>query len=241
MARFILSNFLFFLLLFTFLTFNALPKPRNGNRGQRYRPAVSSNIFVPTYALSKTQLSATAISSPSLKFSISIDSTVPTSSTTVIWLSTKSIIFTHSNAFTSSDSFTSISTSKVTQITSEQSASESTSIALTENAYAPITTSELSTTSTSISAGITTTSETSTTSAASTQGVPPTVYTANPNIGPGGQIYKELEHFGVYGTIPVNVNKTLDLLEGEYNCLVNTWGWRSPALSNYVEGDKGPW
>ncbi|KAH7171578.1 hypothetical protein DER46DRAFT_622495 [Fusarium sp. MPI-SDFR-AT-0072] len=65
-------------------------------------------------------------------------------------------------------------------------------------------------------------------------GVPPTVYTANPNIGPGGQIYKELEHFGVYGTIPVNVNKTLDLLEGEYNCLVNTWGWRSPALSNYA-------
>ncbi|KAI7767078.1 hypothetical protein LZL87_012364 [Fusarium oxysporum] len=122
----------------------------------------------------------------------------------------------------------------------DESTSESTSIALTENAPAPITTSELSTTSTSISAGITTTSETSTTSAASTQGVPPTVYTANPSIGPGGQIYKELKHFGVHGTIPVNVNKTLDLLEGEYNCLVNTWGWRSPALSNYVEGDKGP-
>ncbi|RKK65505.1 hypothetical protein BFJ63_vAg16789 [Fusarium oxysporum f. sp. narcissi] len=80
-------------------------------------------------------------------------------------------------------------------------------------------TSELSAISPSISAGIATTSETSTTSAASTQGVLPTVYTANPNIGPGGQIHNESKHFRVYGTIPVNVNRTHDLLEGEYDCL----------------------
>ncbi|KAK2685032.1 hypothetical protein QWA68_015979 [Fusarium oxysporum] len=80
-------------------------------------------------------------------------------------------------------------------------------------------TSELSAISPSISAGIATTSETSTTSAASTQGVLPTVYTANPNIGPGGQIHNESKHFRVYGTIPVNVNRTHDLLEGEYDYL----------------------
>ncbi|EXL65142.1 hypothetical protein FOPG_18621 [Fusarium oxysporum f. sp. conglutinans race 2 54008] len=80
-------------------------------------------------------------------------------------------------------------------------------------------TSELSAISPSIAAGIATTSETSTTSAASTQGVLPTVYTANPNIGPGGQIHNESKHFRVYGTIPVNVDRTHDLLEGEYDYL----------------------
>ncbi|EGU84370.1 hypothetical protein FOXB_05116 [Fusarium oxysporum f. sp. conglutinans Fo5176] len=193
--------------------------PKHGNRGQRYRPAVPSNISVPTYALSKTHWSATAISSPSLKFSISTDSTVSTASTTFICLSTDSSIFTHSKVFTSSDSLTTISAGKLTQITSEQSTSESTSIALTENASPPIMTSELSAISPSIAAGIATTSETSTTSAASTQGVLPTVYTANPNIGPGGQIHNESKHFRVYGTIPVNVDRTHDLLEGEYDYL----------------------
>lgn len=276
-------------------TSNALPKPRHGNGGHRCRPAVPSDIFTPTYALSKTQVSSTAASSLSLQSSISTDTTastspttvlppssdtiVPTdsriftSSTTALTLSTESAISTDSTSstsstlpslsneptistdsisFTSSGSLTTTSAGKVTQTTSEESASESTSISLSENTSAPTATSELSTASTSsvqtvltestsTSDGITTTSATSSALSTSTQGGPPAVFTANPNIGPGGKIYKESDHFRIYGTIPGNVNKTLDLLEGEYDCFVNTLGWRSPGLSNYVEGEKGPW
>lgn len=188
----------------------------------------------------------------STESAISTDFVGSTSSTTILSLSTKPTISTDSTIFTSSGSSATTSAGKVTQTTSEESTSESTSISLTENTSAPTTTSELSTgptsrlqtvstLSSSITDGITTISAVSSASPASTQGGPPAVFTANPNIGPGGEIYKESEHFRIYGTIPDNVNRTLDLLEGEYDCLVNTLGWRSPGLSNYVEGEKGPW
>ncbi|KAJ4184793.1 hypothetical protein NW767_013090 [Fusarium falciforme] len=188
----------------------------------------------------------------STESTISTDSIGFTSSTTVLSLSTEPTISTDSTVFTSSGFLTTTSAGKVTQTTPEKSTSESTSISLTENTLAPTTTSELSTAptsnlqtvstlSSSIPDGITTTSAVSSVSPASTKGGPPAVFTANPNIGPGGEIYKESEHFRIYGAITDNVNKTLDLLEGEYDCLVNTLGWRSPGLSNYVEGEKGPW
>ncbi|KAI8712303.1 hypothetical protein NCS52_01328000 [Fusarium sp. LHS14.1] len=295
---------------FFFLSASALPKPRHDNGGHRCRPAVPSNIFVPTYALSKTQVPATAVSSLSLETSISTESPVSTSSITVLSLSTDTVISTDSiistspatslplsaesalstspttllslstdtiisTDSTSSTAVLSLSTepaistdssilpssvystttsaSQVTQ-TTEESTSESTSISLAESTSvestsAPTTTSEISsaptstlqtsTESTSISEEITTTSEISSTSPTSTQGGPPAVFTPNPKVGPGGSTYQESEHFRVYGT--GNLNKTLDLLEGEYDCLVNTLGWRSPGLSNYVEGEKGPW
>ncbi|KAJ3456201.1 hypothetical protein MRS44_016224 [Fusarium solani] len=205
-----------------------------------------------TSTASIVSTSSTTVLSLSTEAIISTDSTIFTSLTTASTLSTESAISADSTVFTSSGSSATTSAGKVTQTTSEESTFESTSISLTENTSAPTTTSELSTASTSslqtvsiestlISDGIATTSTISSTSAAPTQGGPPAVFTANPNIGPGGDTYKESEHFRIYGTIPGNVNKTLDLLEGEYDCLVNTLGWRSPGLSNYVEGEKGPW
>ncbi|KAL2674201.1 hypothetical protein Neosp_012651 [[Neocosmospora] mangrovei] len=182
-----------------------------------------------------------------------IISTDSTSSTAVLSLSTEPAISTDSSVLPSSVYSTTTAASLVTQPT-EESTSEPTSISLAESTSvestsAPTTTSELSsaptsslqtsTESTSISEEITTTSEISSTSPTSTQGGPPAVFTPNPKVGPGGSTYQESDHFRVYGT--GNLNKTLDLLEGEYDCLVNTLGWRSPGLSNYVDGEEGPW
>lgn len=56
-------------------------------------------------------------------------------------------------------------------------------------------------------------------------------YTANPNVGPGGNNFKDSAHFRVYGGSAEATDKALDMLEGAFDCFVGTLKWRSSGLS----------
>ena len=70
---------------------------------------------------------------------------------------------------------------------------------------------------------------------------PPATYTANPDIGPGGDIFKDSAHFRVYGTDGTDADNALAMLEGAHECFIETLGWRSSGLSYNPGGDDGPY
>ncbi|KAI1186977.1 hypothetical protein F5B17DRAFT_339536 [Nemania serpens] len=73
-----------------------------------------------------------------------------------------------------------------------------------------------------------------------TAAAPPATFTANPNIGPGGSTYTDSAHFRVYGATGSKATASLEMLEGAYDCFVNTLGWRSSGLSYNADNDNGP-
>ncbi|RYP43229.1 hypothetical protein DL768_010023 [Monosporascus sp. mg162] len=71
---------------------------------------------------------------------------------------------------------------------------------------------------------------------------PPATFTANPNIGPGGNNFKDSAHFRVYGAPSTGTaDAALNMLEAAYSCFVDTLGWRSSGLSFTDDVDDGPW
>ncbi|RYO78573.1 hypothetical protein DL766_001715 [Monosporascus sp. MC13-8B] len=71
---------------------------------------------------------------------------------------------------------------------------------------------------------------------------PPATFSANPNIGPGGNNFKDSAHFRVYGAPPAGTaDAALNMLEAAYSCFVDTLGWRSTGLSFNDDADDGPW
>lgn len=70
---------------------------------------------------------------------------------------------------------------------------------------------------------------------------PPASFTANPNIGPGGSTFLDSAHFRVYGASGANAQRTLDMLEGAFDCFITTLGYRSSGLSFNPGSDDGPW
>ncbi|GAP91703.1 putative dockerin type 1 [Rosellinia necatrix] len=69
---------------------------------------------------------------------------------------------------------------------------------------------------------------------------PPATFTANPNVGPGGSTFTDSAHFRVYGATGSQATESLNMLEGAYDCYVNTLGWRSTGLSYNSANDDGP-
>ncbi|KAF5006445.1 hypothetical protein FDECE_7167 [Fusarium decemcellulare] len=65
------------------------------------------------------------------------------------------------------------------------------------------------------------------------------VYTANPNIGPGGSTFKDSNHFRVYGNNGAEADRALSMLEAAYDCFVGTLGFRSSGLSYRDASDNG--
>ncbi|QPC73381.1 hypothetical protein HYE68_004133 [Fusarium pseudograminearum] len=65
-------------------------------------------------------------------------------------------------------------------------------------------------------------------------------YTANPNVGPGGNNFKDSAHFRVYAGSAEATDKALEMLEGAFECFVGTLKWRSPGLSFNDQTDSGP-
>ncbi|KAI0965889.1 hypothetical protein F4678DRAFT_467019 [Xylaria arbuscula] len=74
-----------------------------------------------------------------------------------------------------------------------------------------------------------------------TAAAPPATFTANPSVGPGGSVYTDSAHFRVYGATGTQATSSLDMLEGAYDCLVTTIGWRSSGLSYNSDNDDGPY
>ncbi|KAF1956072.1 hypothetical protein CC80DRAFT_548373 [Byssothecium circinans] len=71
---------------------------------------------------------------------------------------------------------------------------------------------------------------------------PPASFTANPNIGPGGNNYVDSPHFRIYGASGTTATNTLNMLEAAYSCFVDTLGWRSSGLAYNDNTDSdGPW
>ncbi|KAI1178343.1 hypothetical protein F4777DRAFT_538381 [Nemania sp. FL0916] len=81
---------------------------------------------------------------------------------------------------------------------------------------------------------------TGTFAAAAAAAAPPATFTANPNVGPGGSTYTDSAHFRVYGVTGSTATASLNMLEGAYDCFVNTLGWRSSGLSYNSDNDNGP-
>ncbi|KAH6697561.1 hypothetical protein F5X68DRAFT_197584 [Plectosphaerella plurivora] len=71
------------------------------------------------------------------------------------------------------------------------------------------------------------------------EAVGPATFTANPNVGPGGSDFKDSAHFRVYGNA-ANADAALAMLEGAYECFVDTLGFRSSGLSYNQNNDDGP-
>lgn len=69
----------------------------------------------------------------------------------------------------------------------------------------------------------------------------PATFTANPNVGPGGSTYTDSAHFRLYDATGTTATASLDMLEGAYDCFINTIGWRSSGLSYNSANDDGPW
>lgn len=69
---------------------------------------------------------------------------------------------------------------------------------------------------------------------------PPATFSPQPSTGPGGSDYKDSAHFRVYNGAS-DADKALAMLEGAYECFVNTLGWRSSGLSFNDETDAGPY
>ncbi|KAL1864999.1 hypothetical protein Daus18300_007346 [Diaporthe australafricana] len=69
---------------------------------------------------------------------------------------------------------------------------------------------------------------------------PPATFSPQPSTGPGGSNYKDSAHFRVYDGAN-DADAALEMLEGAYECFVNTLGWRSSGLSFNDESDAGPY
>ncbi|KAK2601377.1 hypothetical protein N8I77_010832 [Diaporthe amygdali] len=69
---------------------------------------------------------------------------------------------------------------------------------------------------------------------------PPATFSPQPSTGPGGSDYKDSAHFRVYNG-GNSADSALEMLEGAYECFVNTLGWRSSGLSFNDESDAGPY
>ncbi|CAP80341.1 hypothetical protein EN45_091150 [Penicillium chrysogenum] len=74
----------------------------------------------------------------------------------------------------------------------------------------------------------------STPSAASTE---PSEFTANPNVGAGGNTFTDSPRFRLYGATGTEADKTLQMLESAYTCFVTDLGWRSSGLSYNSDSD----
>ncbi|KAJ5187089.1 hypothetical protein N7449_010083 [Penicillium cf. viridicatum] len=70
-------------------------------------------------------------------------------------------------------------------------------------------------------------------SAASTE---PSEFTANPNVGAGGNTFTDSPRFRVYSTGD-EADKALQMLESAYTCFVTDLGWRSSGLSYNSDSD----
>jgi uncharacterized protein DUF6055 len=70
--------------------------------------------------------------------------------------------------------------------------------------------------------------------------VGPATFTANPDVGPGGSDFKDSAHFRVYGS-SADADAALAMLEGAYECFVDTLGFRSSGLSYNQNGQEGPY
>lgn len=71
-------------------------------------------------------------------------------------------------------------------------------------------------------------------SAASTE---PSEFTANPNVGAGGNTFTDSPRFRVYGATGDEADKALQMLESAYTCFVTDLGWRSSSLSYNSDSD----
>ncbi|CAG8887375.1 unnamed protein product [Penicillium nalgiovense] len=71
-------------------------------------------------------------------------------------------------------------------------------------------------------------------SAASTE---PSEFTANPNVGAGGNTFTDSPRFRVYSATGDKADKTLQMLESAYTCFVTDLGWRSSGLSYNSDSD----
>ncbi|KAH9232769.1 hypothetical protein K456DRAFT_54364 [Colletotrichum gloeosporioides 23] len=69
----------------------------------------------------------------------------------------------------------------------------------------------------------------------------PAEFSPQPSAGPGGSSFKDSAHFRVYGASDADATTALGMLEGAYECFVNTLGWRSSGLSFDDATDAGPW
>ncbi|TDZ35284.1 hypothetical protein C8035_v009772 [Colletotrichum spinosum] len=68
----------------------------------------------------------------------------------------------------------------------------------------------------------------------------PASFEPQTNAGPGGSSFKDSDHFRVYGAADGAADEALGMLEGAYECFVNTLGWRSSGLSFNDGSDAGP-
>ncbi|CAG8955666.1 hypothetical protein HYFRA_00010930 [Hymenoscyphus fraxineus] len=64
-------------------------------------------------------------------------------------------------------------------------------------------------------------------------------FTADPTLGPGGDVFKDSSHFRLYGTLDEDTsNKTLNMMEAAYDCFVTDLGWRSTGLSVNISAEQ---
>ncbi|KAF7592246.1 hypothetical protein BBP40_000447 [Aspergillus hancockii] len=66
-----------------------------------------------------------------------------------------------------------------------------------------------------------------------------TAFTANPDIGPGGQSYVDSDHFRVYTSATSEASAVLSMLEAAYSCFVDDLGWTSTGISYNAESTNG--
>ncbi|KAJ5415469.1 hypothetical protein N7465_004164 [Penicillium sp. CMV-2018d] len=65
----------------------------------------------------------------------------------------------------------------------------------------------------------------------------PSEFTANPNVGAGGNTFTDSPRFRVYGATGDEADKALQMLESAYTCFVTGLGWRSSGLSYNSDSD----
>ncbi|BCS23099.1 uncharacterized protein APUU_31325S [Aspergillus puulaauensis] len=65
----------------------------------------------------------------------------------------------------------------------------------------------------------------------------PSEFTANPNVGAGGDTFTDSPRFRVYGATGDTADTTLQMLESAYTCFVTDLGWRSSGLSYNSDSD----
>ncbi|VUC24704.1 unnamed protein product [Clonostachys rosea] len=78
----------------------------------------------------------------------------------------------------------------------------------------------------------------SSSAAAAPSGAAEGEYVANPSIGAGGSSYTDSDHFRVYNG-GSNADAALQMLEGAFDCFINTLGFRSTGLSYNDANDSG--
>ncbi|KAE8376166.1 hypothetical protein BDV26DRAFT_305797 [Aspergillus bertholletiae] len=61
-------------------------------------------------------------------------------------------------------------------------------------------------------------------------GAQPTSFTANPDVGPGGDTYKDSDHFRLYSSDQSNAEAVLTMLEAAYSCYVGDLGWTTTGI-----------